>query len=170
VKNQRLDHARKLAKDLFSKYDVISHEDLQISNMMKGNLSKSIQDASWNIQLQCLAYKAEEAGKLLIGVNPNGTSQKCSGCGERVPKGLAQRTHSCPHCGLVLDRDHNAAINIHTFGLSVKTNTQVLCPQGPALVSRSEAPIFRSHLIMTTDFRDKAERETHVISMFFRRG
>lgn len=59
-----------------------------------------------------LAYKAEKAGKHLIKVDPRYTSQKCSGCGQLVPKTLAVRIHSCPHCGLVVDRDLNAARNI----------------------------------------------------------
>jgi putative transposase len=44
------------------------------------------------------------------------TSQLCSQCGERVPKDLSARVHSCPFCGLVLDRDHNAARNILSLG------------------------------------------------------
>nr|WP_281067856.1 transposase [Anthocerotibacter panamensis] len=49
---------------------------------------------------------------MTIAVNPNGTSQECSSCGTHVPKTLADRWHSCPSCGLSLDRDHNAALNI----------------------------------------------------------
>jgi transposase len=48
----------------------------------------------------------------VIAVAPQFTTQECSGCGKRVYKALSQRTHVCPHCGLVLDRDHNAALNI----------------------------------------------------------
>ena len=54
----------------------------------------------------------ENAGYHLLKVSPNGTSQRCSGCGETVKKSLAVRVHRCEACGLVLDRDHNAAINI----------------------------------------------------------
>ncbi len=119
VHNQRLDFSRKLAKDLVSRYDVICHEDLNIRGMVYGTLAKSINDAGWGLFIRCLASKAEEAGKLTIPVNPRGTSQRCSGCQTVVPKGLAERTHSCPSCGLTLDRDHNAAINIKALGLSV---------------------------------------------------
>ncbi|MFZ3166931.1 MAG: transposase [Candidatus Methanoperedens sp.] len=56
--------------------------------------------------------KAECAGKIVEQVNPAGTSQNCSRCGQTVPKDLSVRVHSCPFCGLILDRDHNAAINI----------------------------------------------------------
>ncbi|RSD34068.1 MAG: transposase, partial [Methanohalophilus sp.] len=75
-------------------------------------LSKSIHDASWSNLIQFTKYKAEEAGKFVKLVNPCNTSQICSNCGQNVKKSLATRTHNCPHCGLIIDRDHNAAINI----------------------------------------------------------
>ncbi|MFM7447327.1 MAG: zinc ribbon domain-containing protein, partial [Leptolyngbyaceae cyanobacterium] len=59
-----------------------------------------------------LSVKAANAGLMTIAVNPNGTTQDCSGCGQKVPKEIQDRWHSCHHCGLELDRDHNAAINI----------------------------------------------------------
>ena len=70
-----------------------------------------------------LSYKAEEAGRVLVKVDPQGTSQRCSGCGELVPKKLSERIHRCSHCGLVLDRDENAARNIKALGQSVKALT-----------------------------------------------
>jgi len=63
------------------------------------------------------AYKAEMRGGRVILVNPSGTSQKRSGCGEIVPKDLSTRKHVCPRCGLVIDRDVNAAKNILKLGL-----------------------------------------------------
>ena len=63
------------------------------------------------------SYKAEWAGKRVELVNPNGTSQICSGCNQVILKDLSQRVHSCSFCGLTLDRDHNAAINILRLGL-----------------------------------------------------
>jgi len=120
VKDQRLDFARKLAKSLVDRYDLIAFEDLAIKNMVQNpHLSKSISDAAWGIFIQCTVNKAEEAGSWCVGVNPRGTSQRCSGCGEKVPKSLSQRVHECPHCGLVIDRDENAGLNIRTLGLSV---------------------------------------------------
>jgi putative transposase len=86
--------------------------------MVKSNLAKSIHDASWRIFIACLSFKAEEAGKYTVAVNPRGTTQRCSGCDTVVKKTLSQREHLCPHCGLKLDRDHNAAININALGLS----------------------------------------------------
>ena len=56
------------------------------------------------------------AGKRVVAVPPAFTSQECSGCGERVPKSLSVRTHICPSCGLVIDRDENAALNILRAG------------------------------------------------------
>lgn len=116
IKNQRLDFCRKTAKSLVDRFDVVSHEELQIKNMVRGTLARSINDAAWGQFIQCLVSKAEEAGKLVIGVDPRGTTQECSRCGGKVSKGLSQRTHDCPHCGLTLDRDHNAALNIQRRG------------------------------------------------------
>jgi len=85
--------------------------------MLKNHkLAKHISDASWNKLIQMTTYKAEEAGGQVKLVNPRYTSQDCSGCGERIPKTLADRTHICPKCGLVMDRDENAAKNICTAG------------------------------------------------------
>ncbi|NEO56893.1 MAG: transposase [Okeania sp. SIO3B5] len=102
----------KTANELLSKADVIAHENLNIKGLAKTRLSKSINDAGWGQFLSILAVKAENAGQKTIAVNPKNTSQDCSNCGEKVPKELSQRTHSCPHCGIVIDRDLNAAINI----------------------------------------------------------
>ena len=63
---------------------------------------------------------AECAGAHLVEVNPCNTTQACSGCGVIVPKTLADRVHQCPECGLVLDRDHNAARNILHLGVLVQ--------------------------------------------------
>ncbi|KJS14776.1 MAG: transposase, partial [Peptococcaceae bacterium BRH_c4b] len=84
-----------------------------IQNMVKNhNLAKSITDAGWGEFVSMLSYKAESAGREVTKVIPHGTSQQCSRCGNIVKKDLSVRTHVCSYCGLVLDRDHNAAINI----------------------------------------------------------
>jgi putative transposase len=75
-------------------------------------LSKSILDAAWSAFLDILEDKAARAGHQVIRVNPRFTSQKCHKCGEIVPKSLSVRTHVCPFCGYVADRDVNAAKNI----------------------------------------------------------
>ena len=82
----------------------------------KAGLNKSIHDAGWGQFLSILACKAACAGKRVEAVNPAYTSQDCSGCGERVQKSLCVRTHVCASCGLVLDRDENAARNIQWRG------------------------------------------------------
>jgi putative transposase len=120
IANQRKDIAHKTARYLVNNYDLIAHEDLQIKNMVKNHhLAKSIQDSGWGMFFDILAYKAEEAGKQVVKVNPYNTSQICSGCGHIVKKTLAVRIHKCPHCGLELDRDINAARNILATALSI---------------------------------------------------
>jgi putative transposase len=92
-------------------------EDLRVANLVRNrHLSKSISDAGWAQFRTILECKAAYAGKRVVAVPPAYTSQDCSGCGERVPKSLSVRTHVCPRCGLVLDRDANAALTILRAG------------------------------------------------------
>ncbi len=119
VSRQRKDFAVKLARCVIQSNDVVVYEDLQVRNMVKNHkLAKSISDASW-YQFRCwLEYFGKVYGKTTIAVPPHWTSQNCSNCGEIVVKTLSTRTHECPHCGTVLDRDENAAMNILAKGLS----------------------------------------------------
>lgn len=117
IQQQRKDFFRKLSKQLLDRYDLVAHEDLNIRGMGRGHFARSVHDAAWGTFLRCLASKAESAGKHVIAVDPRGTTQRCSGCGVTVKKSLAERTHRCS-CGVVLDRDHNAAINILALGRS----------------------------------------------------
>lgn len=112
VANQRKDFHYKTAKKLLDKGKHIGHEALNIKGIAKTRMAKSTYDAGWGTFLQILSIKAERAGLMAIAVNPNGTTQECSGCGIKVPKTIRDRWHSCPECGLELDRDQNAAINI----------------------------------------------------------
>jgi len=112
VANQRKDFHYETAKKLLRKGKHIGHEALNIKGIARTRLAKSTYDAGWGQFLQILSVKAERAGLMAIAVNPNGTSQNCSRCGQKVPKAIQDRWHSCPHCGLQLDRDQNAAINI----------------------------------------------------------
>ncbi|NES72690.1 MAG: transposase, partial [Okeania sp. SIO2D1] len=112
VADKRKDFHFKTANELLSKAEVIAHENLNIKGLAKTHLSKSISDAGWGQFLSILTVKAGNAGQKTIAVNPKNTSQDCSNCGEKVKKELNIRTHSCPHCGVVIDRDLNAAINI----------------------------------------------------------
>ncbi len=109
VRNQRIDIAHKISCYLATEYSTIVFEDLRIQNMIKNHdFASAITDASWSQLRQLTAYKAERRGGRVILVNPSGTSQKCSGCGQLVPKTLSERVHDCPKCGLVVDRDVNA--------------------------------------------------------------
>jgi len=113
VRNQRSDFQHKVSRKIVNTYGIIIAEDLDIRNMVRNRyLAKSILDAGWGGFLNKLTYKAAEAGCRFEKVTARHTSVICSKCGEKVPKTLAVRVHACPFCGLVLDRDHNAAINI----------------------------------------------------------
>ena len=84
----------------------------------KAGLNKSIFDAGWASFIELVKHKAEWAGVTVMQVDPKKTSQICSACRkEGEHKDLSVRTHICAHCGVVLDRDHNAAVNILDRGL-----------------------------------------------------
>lgn len=113
INRQRRDFHFKTARQYVEQYQRLAVEDLAICNMVKNHhLSKSIMDASWGQFLAILEAKAENAGHQVIRVNPRFTSQKCFKCGETVQKSLSVRTHICPFCGYIADRDVNAAQNI----------------------------------------------------------
>lgn len=136
IKNQRKDFTHKLSRKIVNKYDLIFFENLNIAGMVQNHhLAKSISDAGWAIFFAMLIYKAVEAGKLAKNVNPNGTSQECSGCHKKVIKGLSVRWHKCPYCGLVLHRDQNAALNILARGIELllAAGLAVTAPGGLAL-------------------------------------
>ncbi len=121
VKRQRADFHHKTALKLLRQYDTIYLEDLQVANMVRNpRLAKSISDAGWAQFRTILEAKAAYAGRRVVAVPPAYTSQDCSGCGERVPKSLSVRTHVCTSCGLVLDRDENAARNIQWAGQALR--------------------------------------------------
>ncbi len=113
IQRQREDFARKTASTLISSSDLIAYEHLKIRNLVRNRkLAKSISDASWGRFLSWLNYYGLVYAIPVIAVEPAFTSQDCSACGTRVKKSLSIRTHICSGCGLVLDRDQNAAINI----------------------------------------------------------
>jgi len=120
VSRQREDHARKLAGTLISSCDWIAFEDLQVRALVKNrSLAKSISDAGWARFRWWVEHYARLHSIVAVAVPPQWTSQDCSGCGARVRISLSVRTHRCPHCGLVLDRDHNAAVNILQASYSI---------------------------------------------------
>jgi putative transposase len=99
VRRQRDDYAHKVSAKLALRYNTVVFEDLQIPKMVKNhNLAAAIMDATWGKLRQLTAYKVERRGGRVIIVNPSGTSQKCSGCGVAVTKGLLVRTHKCSSC------------------------------------------------------------------------
>lgn len=111
--NRRADYLKKLAHRLVHEYDRIALEDLRITNMTRNHhMAKSILDTGWGYLVRHLMNKAAEAGRLVCLVDPQYTSKTCSDCG-RIFENLTLRDRwlSCV-CGLSLDRDHNAAINI----------------------------------------------------------
>jgi putative transposase len=119
VRRQRDDFGHKLSHELVEKNGLMVFENLKVRNMVKNHsLASAIMDASWSNLRQLTVYKAERRGGRVILVNPEGTSQKCSRCGVMNPKmeDLSERIFRCEVCGLVLDRDVNAARNLLQAG------------------------------------------------------
>jgi putative transposase len=126
VSRRRKNFAHQESRKLVHRFGTIVFEDLSITRMIKNHcLAKSIADAAWNQLATYTQYKAEDAGVAYIEIDPRGTSQCCSRCGAVVKKSLSVRVHQCPHCGLEIDRDLNAAYNILRLGLQ----SQGLRPQ-----------------------------------------
>jgi len=118
IANRRNDFCHKTALNLLRRYDFIAMEDLGTKEMLKQKkYSQSIADVAWAQFRQYLSYKAEEAGKTVVAIDPHDTSQRCSQCGQVVHKDISVRIHHCPHCGLKIDRDLNASINILRLGM-----------------------------------------------------
>ena len=119
--NRRSNFAHQEARRLVNQYQFIAFENLDIQDMQKNGwrtINQGIADVAWSQFVQFTTYKAEEAGRSVALVDPRGTTQECSGCGSVVSKDLSVRRHDCPHCGLSLSRDHNAALNILARGLA----------------------------------------------------
>jgi putative transposase len=115
IANRRKDFLHKLSNQ-YTKYDVVFVERLAKLNMLKNHkLSRKILDSGWGIFVNMLDYKC----KMLVEVSPNNTTVDCSRCGTAIPKSLGIRTHLCHVCGLMLDRDYNASINILKRGLEI---------------------------------------------------
>ncbi len=113
INNKRRDFLHKVSTEYARRYDLIFLERLRVANMVRNHkLARAILDSGWGTFKEMLQYKA----KLIIEVSPAYTSIECSRCHEMVPKPLAVRTHVCPNCGLVIDRDHNSAIVVKQRG------------------------------------------------------
>ncbi len=115
---KRHNFTHQLSRKIVNRFSIIAVEDIHANRMVHNHcLAKSILDAAWSEFFSKLAYKAEEAGRKLVKVNPAYTSQDCSRCGHRQHMPLSERVFKCPCCGLELDRDYNAALNILRLGL-----------------------------------------------------
>jgi len=124
IARQRRDWLHKISKQYADKFKRIFIEDLNVAGMARSHhLSKSIYDAAWAEFFALLSYKAESAGGQVVKVPARYTSQLCSNCGCIVAKSLSTRTHVCPHCGYIEDRDVNAAKNILRLGHSLQDST-----------------------------------------------
>ncbi|WP_415282417.1 RNA-guided endonuclease InsQ/TnpB family protein [Candidatus Nitrososphaera sp. FF02] len=116
IANRRRDFLHKCSVRYSGKYDAIFLERLRTLNMVRNrSLARSILDSGWRTFRIMLQYKANR----VIEVEPHYTSIICSKCSNKVPKSLAIRLHSCSRCGLILDRDYNAAVNILQRGLAL---------------------------------------------------
>lgn len=117
IANRRKNFAHQVSRQFVNRFGILVFEDLNITRMIKNHcLAKSIADAAWNHLITYTQYKAE-VGSVCIQIDPCRTSQRCSWCITVVKKDLSVRMHHCPTCGLELDRDLNAAINILVVGL-----------------------------------------------------
>ena len=118
IANKRYEFAHQISNQLVKKHGLIAFEDLNIKGMTHNhNLAKSIHDVAWNMLVTLTSYKAASAGSIVVLVDPRNTSKMCSRCGILVEKSLSDRVHKCSQCGLEMDRDWNAAINILRLGL-----------------------------------------------------
>lgn len=117
IRNRRHDFCHQNAWRIVNRFGVIAVERLNVKGMVRNHhLAKSISDAAWSQFRSILTSKAESAGRRVVAVDPAYTSQDCSGCGFRAKKKSSERWHLCPMCGLSLDRDTNAAVNISALG------------------------------------------------------
>lgn len=156
IARQRKQFHYETSKKLLDRADVVFVEDLKAGNIsrrckpkpsesggflpngqsQKSGLNKSILDAAWGQFIDILSFKAEKAGQKVVKVDPSGTSQYCHACLNRVPKTLAERWHSCPYCGVEIDRDTNAAILIKKVGLGIAS-----LKKAPRVSAQREASI-----------------------------
>jgi putative transposase len=133
VSNQRRDFLNKLSTQLIREYDTIVVEDLRVRNMLKNpNLARSISDASWSEFFRMLTYKSAWYGKTFIKVPASYTSQTCNDCGCIKKLTLKDREWVCPNCGVLHDRDINAAKNILARGIDLLSHPENILKKKPA--------------------------------------
>ncbi len=124
ISNRRHNFIHQEARKIVNKFGIICIEKLKVKDIMSNHtktfghkLNKSIGDVAWSQFAQQLFFKAEEAGRKVIAIEPRGTSQMCSQCGTIVKKDLSVRWHECSVCDIRLHRDFNASLNILALGL-----------------------------------------------------
>ena len=129
IANRRADFLHKTTTALVQKFGTIVIENLNVKGLAGGILAKQVNDASWGTFFGMLAYKAESAGRQLIGVDCKKTSQTCPACGTVKKKTLSQRKHECSECGYTTHRDTAAAQIIlgRAVPLSAKIGETIPC-------------------------------------------
>ena len=114
--NRQKDNLHKLSLELVRKHDMIAFEDINIKRLIIVERNKQLRfgqsEANWRRLTDMVDYKSVPMGTTVVYVDPRNTSQLCSGCRKIVKKDLKTRIHDCPYCGLTMDRDENAALNI----------------------------------------------------------
>ena len=182
----------RITTDLVRKYGAIAVEKLRIADMTRSNkgpvgeprkdvaaasgLNRSIQEQTWGLLRQQLAYKAEWAGRQFVEVDPKNTSRDCSRCGGRNDPGKSKR-YRCSRCGARMDRDFNAAVNILRPGTAPSPKGRMACKVSNRRACRSQENLRRTSvlslqyapdaapLIDAVDL-DLALREVNVINHF----
>ncbi|HEX9134502.1 MAG TPA: transposase [Ktedonobacteraceae bacterium] len=134
IANRRKTFIEQEVSTLIERFGFLAVEALVVRNLVKNpKLAKSIADASWSMFFSHLLDKAEEAGRVVVRVNPAYTSQTCSACGHRQPMPLSVRVYECPQCGLVIHRDHNGSKNILAGALEAVGRHSRVIPEAPGL-------------------------------------
>jgi putative transposase len=134
VADTRRDWLHKRSTEIIRDNQAVYVEDLCVTGLCRTRLAKSVHDAGWASFTSMLEYKAARYGRVLVKIGRfEPTSQTCSTCGVKDgPKPLHVRTWTCSACGIIHDRDHNAAKNVKTAaGLAV---TACGAPVRPGLV------------------------------------
>ena len=139
IRNTRRTFLHQQSARLAKRYSLIAVENSQIKNTIHSRMAKSINDAAWGSFIEMLTYKAESAGGEVIKVTPRKASRACSGCGA-TSKGLSAKVHCC-NCGMVLDRDQNAALNILALAVTGQGQANVAVEgQDKTALACSERP------------------------------
>ncbi|MGB1286072.1 MAG: RNA-guided endonuclease InsQ/TnpB family protein [Aggregatilineales bacterium] len=125
IEDKRRDFHYKQAHQLCKQYDVLVFEDLNIDGM-KRLWGHKVSDLAFSQFIEIMKWVALKEGKTVIVIDRfEATTQTCSNCGHKQKLNLSERVYDCPHCDLILDRDHNASINIQRIGASMHTARDV---------------------------------------------